>query len=348
MRFSSCLPLCIIALLMLALSAAPASTATAPTAAVQQDQPAPRKTQPTTKGPTKAASAKPAPAGAAQTPSRQDKTTSQRKSVSPASKPASQPKRGSAASKPKATKTETSAGNTQKGDSGAPSRKGTAPRGISSRAKAASATARQKARTAKLAPLIVIDPGHGGDDPGAVSNRVTEKDVALGVAKRLQAELQRMGFRVRLTRSTDASVSLQQRIRFTTLQKPALFLSLHCNSGPSTSMNGLETFAFLPERRHRGWASVVPADEVDIDTTSADVANKLHETLMQQGGTGGIADNGVRLGRFAVLTPRPWPSVLVEMGYLSNRQDAAKLGSPTYRARFASQLAKAVAQTLRR
>lgn len=338
-------------LLMLALIAAPAGTTAATTAAAQQDQPTPRKAQPAPKG-AKATSAKPTPAQAKQTSPKQGTTGSQRKSGSPTSKSASKaansPKKADAPRKPTAAKAAVNARETQKSDSDAPSRKGTAPRGTSSRTKATSATARQKARAARLAPLIVIDPGHGGEDPGAVANRVTEKDVALGVAKRLQAELQRMGFRVRLTRNDDSSVSLQQRIRFTTLQKPALFLSLHCNSGPSASMNGLETFAFLPERRHRGWASVVPADEVEVDSTSADVANKLHEILMQQGGTGGIADNGVRLGRFAVLTPRPWPSVLVEMGYLTNRQDAAKLGSPAYRARFASQLAKAVTQALRR
>ncbi len=192
------------------------------------------------------------------------------------------------------------------------------------------------------APLILIDPGHGGHDPGAMAAGAVEKDITLRTAKQLRLALLKAGFRVKLTRSTDKSLSLKARVRMAARLKPQLFLSLHCNSAPRASEKGLETFAYLPRKLHNGRGSVVPMTEVCPSSESAIAAQDIHECLATRLKQRGVRDNGTRLGRFAVLTPTPWPSVLIEMGYLTNASDAKRLTSPRYRAWFSAELAEVV------
>lgn len=193
-------------------------------------------------------------------------------------------------------------------------------------------------------PLVVIDPGHGGHDPGAMAGGLVEKHVTLKVAKLLRKELTRKGFDVRLTRTTDKALTPARRLRMATRLKPALFVSLHCNWSASRSQKGIETFAYLPKRLHSGRGSVVPIEEAPSETASIRHAGGLHQELVQVLGPRGVADNGARLGRFAVLEPRPWPSLLIEMGYLSNRYDAKRLSSAAFQSWFAARLADAVAE----
>lgn len=197
------------------------------------------------------------------------------------------------------------------------------------------------------APLVLIDPGHGGHDPGAMASGLAEKNVTLSVARHLAKRLVKAGFRVKLTRSSDRAVTPLARLRMASRLKPALFVSLHCNSAPSSRERGLETFAYLPKRRHEGRGSVVPMEEVAVRSDSSVQAKSIHDRLTRAVRNRGVADNGVRLGRFAVLSPKPWPSILIEMGYLTNKYDAKRLASKKFRAWFAGRLAYVLADHLK-
>jgi len=148
----------------------------------------------------------------------------------------------------------------------------------------ASISKRKKTRSAHIskrrpAPLVLIDPGHGGHDPGAMAGGLVEKNVTLSVARKLAKRLATAGYRVRLTRSSDRTVSPLARLRMASRLKPSLFISLHCNSAPSSRERGLETFAYLPERRHEGRGSVVPIEEVGMSSESSVQAKSIHDRL---------------------------------------------------------------------
>lgn len=214
-----------------------------------------------------------------------------------------------------------------------------------------SKTKRKTAGTARAtrrppAPLVLIDPGHGGHDPGAMAGGLVEKNVTLSVARQLAKRLAKAGYRVRLTRTSDRTITPFARLRMASRLKPALFVSLHCNSAPSPRERGIETFAFLPKRRHEGRGSVVPIEEVAVTSDSSVQARSIHDRLTRAVRKRGVADNGVRLGRFAVLSPKPWPSILIEMGYLTNKHDAKRLGSARFREWFAVRLAGVLTEHL--
>jgi N-acetylmuramoyl-L-alanine amidase len=197
-------------------------------------------------------------------------------------------------------------------------------------------------------PVVVIDPGHGGENTGARSVRDDrfEKDFTLDWALRLQPLLEGRGWKVYLTRTNDVDLILPDRVALAAERKASLFLSLHFNSAARRDQSGLETYCLTPA----GLPSTLTRDYEDdtalafpnnaFDSQNLRYALRLHRSLV--GTTGGV-DRGVRRARFmGVLRTQNRPAVLLEAGYLSNPREAQLIGQPEYRQKLAEAVAKAL------
>ena len=194
---------------------------------------------------------------------------------------------------------------------------------------------------------IVLDPGHGGRDPGARSPALglLEKDMALDVAFRLRSLLTARGYRVLLTREDDSYVSLERRAALSNRAGADLFVSIHFNAAGSPEVSGTETFLLTP-RHHRstgqgetrsGDSELHPGNE--YDRWNALLAFYVQRQLLHDLRT---FDRGIKRARFSVLREVEAPAVLVEAGYLSNPEEARRIGSVAYRIQLARSLADAI------
>ncbi|MDD4951817.1 MAG: N-acetylmuramoyl-L-alanine amidase [Desulfovibrionaceae bacterium] len=196
---------------------------------------------------------------------------------------------------------------------------------------------------------IMIDPGHGGHDPGCTANGLKEKDVNLAFAKVLGRILEDKGFRVLYTRETDRFVRLEQRTAMANVKKADLFVSVHCNANRSSRISGLETYTLnltSDEDAKRVAArenAVDPKSISDLQFILSDLvrSSKLREsndlardiqdqTLRSVSARWEVRDHGVREAPFYVLMGAKMPSVLVELGYLTNKTEARRLGQEVY------------------
>ena len=194
--------------------------------------------------------------------------------------------------------------------------------------------------------ILVIDPGHGGDQPGtkSVSGLHYEKEFTLDWARRLQQLLTNGEWTVFLTRSTDIDVALTNRVAFADHVHADLFVSLHFNSIPSAEQFGLETYcqtpAGMPSNLVRGPEDREPQVNNAFDSENFCWAMKMQRQLTR---TTQAADRGVRRARFiAVLRNQNRPSVLIEGGYLSNHKEADLIASSAYRQKLAEGVAHAL------
>jgi N-acetylmuramoyl-L-alanine amidase len=211
---------------------------------------------------------------------------------------------------------------------------------------------------------IVIDPGHGGHDPGAMGARTTEAEVVLDVALRLEKLLERERFDVVLTRRTDVFVPLEERTAIANRESADLFLSIHANASRDASARGLETyylsFASNPEAESvaarenatsaggmHNLTSIVRAIALNnkLDE-SRDLAGRVQRSLAARLGKGpdGSRNRGVKKAPFVVLIGAAMPSVLAEIGFITNRTEAGLIKTPAYRQRVAEALHAAVLQ----
>jgi N-acetylmuramoyl-L-alanine amidase len=195
--------------------------------------------------------------------------------------------------------------------------------------------------------VLVIDPGHGGTDVGAVSvyDGHYEKEYTLDCARRLESLLAAHGWSVWLTRTNDVNVSLSNRVAFAEEHKAELFLSLHFNSAsPDRQQAGLETYCLTPAgmpssltRGYRDDSSLVYPNN-RFDTENLQYAVELHRAVLRANGD---MDRGVRRARFlGVLQGQNRPAILVEGGYLSNPEEARQIADPAYRQQYAEALAR--------
>ncbi len=238
-----------------------------------------------------------------------------------------------------------------------------------SAAKAAQTTAAEPAAAPKDArPVVVIDPGHGGIDPGAnSSNGVFEKDLVLSFAQKLQKKLEESGrYRVVMTRDKDVFVSLSDRVRAARRVQADLFISIHADSiSGGQEVRGLTVYtgserasdadsARLADRENKAdaMAGVEPTDIPD------EVSDILQELTLREtrsfshsfatrlvGEFDSIArlnKNPHRQARFQVLRAHDVPSVLVELGYLSSKQDLDLLMSEEWREKMVDAMSGAV------
>jgi N-acetylmuramoyl-L-alanine amidase len=175
--------------------------------------------------------------------------------------------------------------------------------------------------------LVLIDPGHGGKDPGAIGIGGTrEKDIILPISKRISEILQQNGVQVVMTRSSDYFVSLPGRVQMAERAKADVFVSIHANAlgGGRSEVSGLETYYY---------------------DSGLGLARAVHNSILQ---SVNVRDRGVRRARFFVLRKSSMPSILVETGYLTGREDIAKLRSSAYQEQMAEAIARGVLQYLRR
>lgn len=202
---------------------------------------------------------------------------------------------------------------------------------------------------------IVLDPGHGGVDPGAIGRKkLQEKEVNLAIAKILKKKLENYGLKVLLTRSDDRFVALSERTRFANEKKADLFISIHCNAtDKNRKANGFETY-FLSEAK-TDWERAVlarengalqyeqnepdPLTKDDISLILADLSQNefLKESfnLAYEIQTAGVemlkdVDRGVKQAGFYVLRTSFMPSVLIECGFISNLAEEKKLRTQKY------------------
>jgi N-acetylmuramoyl-L-alanine amidase len=171
--------------------------------------------------------------------------------------------------------------------------------------------------------LVVIDPGHGGHDPGAIAvNGVYEKDITLSVASKVAGLLRGRGYRIVMTRQDDRFIELEDRAALANRLGADLFVSIHADSAPDPGIQG--STAYVAEAASVGAMRAARYVSTAIDTT-------------------GINSRGIRRADYRVLVQTRCPAVLVELGYLSNYSEAARLQSATVQNRLAAAIANGVA-----
>lgn len=210
---------------------------------------------------------------------------------------------------------------------------------------------------------VVIDPGHGGKDPGAIGfGGLTEKDVTLGLSKQLRSRLEQRGFRVVLTREGDQTLDLEERTAIAEGALGDIFVSIHCNAAESERPHGIETYSLdSSDERHGAHVAArengVPAAEVDVlqravaqlrvseaAGPSAELAQLAHGHLIRRARERrwAVHDLGVKRGPFYVLFLATMPSILVETGFVTNPQDARRLSQERYLDSIAEGLADGI------
>ncbi len=220
--------------------------------------------------------------------------------------------------------------------------------------------------------LIVIDAGHGGHDTGAIGGGKREKDLVLQIAKRVERQLKKRGFRVYLTRRTDKFLKLPQRTHIADRKDARIFVSIHANSVPRSKRNrihGIETFYLqktrdaksqrIAARENRAvlkGAGTSLSKKVIIDSVlhgpkiiesnklAIDVQRRMLANLRAH--YRGVKDGGVRHAPFWVLVGASRPSILVEVGYISHPKERARLFTPRYQELIAKGIAEGIQRYL--
>ena len=175
---------------------------------------------------------------------------------------------------------------------------------------------------------VVIDPGHGGPDPGAIGiGGIRETDVVLEVSKIVKSLLSKKGVKVNLTRKNEVDLDLPRRVSFANKVNADIFVSIHANAsrGKRRDINGLETFYY------RGWRGRL-------------LAKRIQNQILRV--SPGSPDRGVKQGRYYVIKNTRMPAVLVEIGFLTGRIDARRLEKPSHRKRIAYSIAKGILEYL--
>lgn len=189
---------------------------------------------------------------------------------------------------------------------------------------------RKAALTRHKVRTIVIDPGHGGKAAGAVGKFSQEKNNALVIAKKLKAKLEKLGYKVLLTRSTDVDLALTARPALAKKWKADLFISLHNNSSTDLSVRGIETFSLTPLGAPGSYNKNIEKEWVAGDKYTRN--NQALAFYIQKGliSRTGAENRGVKRARFVVLRDASCPAVLIEMGFISNVSDEKNLNSRVY------------------
>ena len=196
---------------------------------------------------------------------------------------------------------------------------------------------------------IMIDAGHGGKDPGAMANGLREKNINLKFAKLVGGKLQAKGFHVIYTRTTDVFIPLEKRTAMANAQKADLFLSIHCNANRSTKVHGLETYSLNLAKTDAAVRIAARENAVDpraisdlqFILTDLMVNSKIKEsrdlagdvqssTIKRVRKSYPLNNKGTREAPFYVLMGAKMPSILVEIGYVTNRTESKRLRSDKY------------------
>lgn len=188
--------------------------------------------------------------------------------------------------------------------------------------------------------VVVIDPGHGGQDSGARSPRgLEEKRVVLDIARRLRTHLVAAGVKVYLTRESDRFIELDERARQAKRWGGDVFISIHLNSAGNSDAAGIETFSLAAAGYSStgGGLSNLSQPGNRFEGANAMLSYQVHKALVAKVAA---TDRGVKHSRFLVLKEAPCPAVLVECGFISNRAEADKLLKEDHREALAQGLAR--------
>lgn len=177
---------------------------------------------------------------------------------------------------------------------------------------------------------IMIDPGHGGKDPGAQSQGVSEKNLNLVYSRRIAAILRKRGYRVTMTRTQDRLLTLSQRSAIAKRHKPDVFLSIHCNAAADAKINGIETYIINPAQTPSSGGNVVakkaaPGNSYNLQ--NALLGFTLHKNLIT---ASAAKDRGLKRKQFYVIREVSCPAALLELGFITNAAERKNLLNPRY------------------
>lgn len=226
---------------------------------------------------------------------------------------------------------------------------------------------KQSAAKTNRKRIIVLDPGHGGKDPGAIGayGKTYEKNITLAMGKELKQVLQNKGYIVYLTRDRDIFIPLRQRIKIAQNYKADLFMSLHADSARNRNATGLSVYtlsdtasdeeaASLAERENKAdiiggidlGGNTKEVNDILISLSQTDTRNKSSKyatyLVQEMARSVKLVKNTHRFAGFAVLKAPDVPAALLEMGYLSNRTEEANLKTQSYRRKLAEAAARAI------
>ncbi|MDI6606134.1 MAG: N-acetylmuramoyl-L-alanine amidase [Candidatus Omnitrophota bacterium] len=229
----------------------------------------------------------------------------------------------------------------------------------------ASSTEAKAALTISRIKKVVIDPGHGGKDPGAISRSgLREKDINLDIAKRMRNLLKAQGIEVVMTRSDDTFIPLPERARIANSSGADIFISIHSNANRLKTMKGFEIYYVAPNIGDGNravlsakkdnlnfaesclgdssltlkaiiWDMIYTHSRAEAIELSRSICSSAHDNL-------GVEVLGIKKGRFAVLKEVFIPAVLVEVGFLSNSAEARMLNNAYYRQKIAESIAEGI------
>ena len=224
----------------------------------------------------------------------------------------------------------------------------------------------KKVQSAK-GKVIVLDAGHGGDDPGAINGSLKEKNIVLSIAQKAGKELQGRGYKVYYTRSKDKFINLRDRMKYANDKAADLFISIHANAAPNktkaATMHGIETFFLSPARSERSKNAAALENKSDIkemnffskqtflnflNREKIIASNKLaidvqREVLARAKSVSSKAsDGGVREAPFWVLVGALMPAVLLEVGYITHPGEGELINNSKYQDALAKGLANGI------
>jgi len=230
-------------------------------------------------------------------------------------------------------------------------------------------TAVSPSRKAHRTKTIVLDPGHGGKDPGAIGHRkYREKDIVFSIAKKTAKILRERGYKVYMTRTKDRFVKLRHRTHFANKKRADLFVSIHANAVPKRNVGkayGIETYFLSRSRSKRAADAAAMENKVEIEDmnyyakstflnalnsekiiASHKLAIDLQSGILSslRARYSNVKDGGVREGPFWVLVGAQMPAVLVEVGFITHPTEGARLHSGKYQDYFARGLADGIEQ----
>ena len=228
-------------------------------------------------------------------------------------------------------------------------------------------TAATKKITSAKGKVVVLDAGHGGDDPGAINGSLKEKNIVLSIAQKAGKELQGRGYKVYYTRSKDKFINLRDRTKYANDKAADLFISIHANAAPSktkaATMRGIETFFLSPARSERSKNAAALENKSDIEEMNyfskqtflnflnrekIIASNKLaidvqREVLARAKSVSSKAsDGGVREAPFWVLVGALMPAVLLEVGYITHPSEGDLINNSKYQDALAKGLADGI------
>lgn len=194
---------------------------------------------------------------------------------------------------------------------------------------------------------IVIDPGHGGRDVGAIhsSKRIYEKDLTLDLAKRLKRHLQKQGYHVTLTRNSDIYIPLKKRPALANQVNADLFISLHFNGSKSSKVQGIETFTYTPNGQpSTGKRQSTYSDKATSQANKNAPWNMLLSFYVQRELVRTLKrpDRGCKHARFSVLRTLDCPGVLIEGGFITHAGEGKVIKQSHYREKIAQSISQSI------